>query len=84
MIIGKRVFAISHATKDTVYSYGHGVYVGEEPAMIETMEINIPAIKLDSGFKIFGAQCWWGPIEDEEKTIAGRTVVMVTPGEVKE
>ena len=83
MIIGKRVFAISHATEDTVYSYGQGVYAGEEPVMIETMKIDIPVIKLDSGFKVYGAQCWWGPVEDEEKTIAGRNVVMVTP-EVKE
>ena len=39
--------------------------------------LNNPCIKLDNGKLVWGAQCWWGPEEQINKSIGTRKVVFI-------
>ena len=74
--IGDRVGAILSSKDGVVDFLGFGVYEGEEIPeeaigwMADVLrEANIfnPCIKLDSGKKVYGCECWWG---DAEKVTA--------------
>lgn len=78
--IGGRVGAILSAKDKKVNFIGWGTYLGYEvppnrgPKSIATYlsEANIPnpKIQLDNGKFVFGSECWWGTVEEVEKTIA--------------
>jgi hypothetical protein len=76
--IGERVLAISHSEDDTVYVYGEGVYEGhfvpgpEAEGMAKLcreMGTTNPRIRLDSGEVVYGAECWWGPLDRARKRL---------------
>lgn len=76
--IGDRVFAISFADELTVYLFGIGTYNGRDtPPAFAELGLRNPRIDLDDGGTVWGYQCWWGPIEEWERTVAGRKVVDV-------
>ena len=86
-MIGDRVGAIVSADQKQVKFLGYGILVEEEvPRGIKGMgeilsargETNL-TILLDSGKKVYGCECWWGPEAKIREMIGDREVVMVTP-----
>lgn len=79
--IGERVGAISHATEDTVYLLGFGVYEGDHVPPPEAGGFNLgianPRIKLDNGKTVYGCECWWGSEERIKSTFGTRKIVEV-------
>lgn len=72
-----RVIAIRNSDEDSVYIYGYGEYVGEEPCP-KLFNCKNPKIVLDNGNIIWGCECWWGEATKVEKeVIQGRNVVEV-------
>ena len=64
-----RVIAIQSTEDGVVYSYGEGEMIKNQIPDIppfNTLKIENPCIKLDSGKYIWGFQCWWG---EKEKVI---------------
>lgn len=84
---GIRVAAILSASKTEVQWLGEGVYEGDfvpdsEAAgpfaeLDRQVELANPRIRLDSGQIVWGCECWWGPVEEIRRSIAGRTLVLV-------
>jgi len=95
--IGERVLAVRSADETTLFIYGYGTYVGYEtppvgtphifgPITQELVDIGYtnPKIELDSGDVVWGAQCWWGPVDkmlDEYAIDREIEVVPVPEGE---
>lgn len=75
---GIRVGALMSADKDTAYLFGYGVFEGyrkPNPALQvqifgERMEHENPCILLDSGKRVFGCECWWGPEDKIRELVA--------------
>lgn len=81
--IGSRVGAILSADEREVLLIGFGVYVGDEvpgpeaagmARLLHEIDRPNPCIRLDSGEKVYGAECWWGDEERVRASIGGRTV----------
>jgi hypothetical protein len=76
--VGGRVGAILSAEEETVYLLGYGVYQGRHvpPAgsgvklFGREMHLPNPCIELDSGAKVYGCECWWGPEEKIKAQVA--------------
>lgn len=149
--VGARVWAMRETTADTIYAYGLGTYLGDEPlpgwdhpdmlaraerairnsdarplidsaayfgAKVERGEMTRaeadtaiaevaarsaaeqarpmadrardlaracganPKIRLDAGGYVWGAECWWGEVPDDEVPqgwVKGRRIVIVPP-----
>lgn len=84
--VGQRVFAIRDADDNNVYSYGFGVYVGNEvpdgeaEGLAEHLRIGgqpNPKIVLDNGKVVWGCECWWGPEEKFQDSVGHRKVLPV-------
>lgn len=83
--IGQRVGAISHGDGDTVYIFGFGIYEGDFVpedgaggfigAAARKHNVTNPRIKLDSGKRVYGCECWWGPEAAVRQRIEGKTVI---------
>lgn len=56
--VGAKVGAIVSATADTIYVFGHGIYLGPQPCPYLDGLPN-PAIKLVSGEVVYGCECYW-------------------------
>ncbi len=77
--IGERAGALLSGNNNEVKVLGYGVYIGEEvpvgaggfmgEAMAEEGITN-PCIELDSGEKVYGCECWWGPEEQMRASVA--------------
>lgn len=64
--VGMRVGVIlsSEPEEKVVNLFGYGVYGGEQPLPPEFGPLEglpNPCILLDSGEKVWGIECWWGP-----------------------
>lgn len=84
--IGERVGAIMSATAESVKMFGFGVYVGDEVPTADVggfghalheRGIPNPTIQLDSGVKVYGCECWWGPEDQIRGKIGNRKVIEV-------
>ena len=98
--IGTRVGAILGSNKQTkvIDFLGYGVYegdyvpqeaVGMMADMLKEHKVNNPCIKLDSGQKVYGCECWWGSEEQvkeqlEDAVKQGYTVKDVQINEIRE
>lgn len=76
--IGSRVMAILSAKDGVVRVFGEGEYLGNQVPenlphleLLHKAEIPSPAIKLDNGVVIYGAECWWGSVEKVKEKFAG-------------
>lgn len=67
--VGARVVAISHSKDGKLFIFGEGEYEGDKipdenaagmAADLREAGLPNPAIKLDSGEYVYGAECWWG------------------------
>lgn len=73
--VGDRIGTISHSEEDTIYTYGFGVYLGEEtPTEGVTflgvpVKIPVPKFKMDSGEILYGCECSWDTEADTKKII---------------
>lgn len=56
--VGDKVGAIVSATEDTIYVFGHGIYMGPQPCPYLDGMPN-PAIKLTTGEVVYGCECYW-------------------------
>lgn len=56
--VGDKVGAIVSATEDTIYVFGHGIYLGPQPCPYLDGMPN-PAIKLTTGEVVYGCECYW-------------------------
>lgn len=81
--IGSRVGAILSSYDEEVHVVGFGTYVGDEvpgpeasgmARMCRMANRPNPCIRLDSGEKVYGAECWWGEEERVRAYIGGRSV----------
>lgn len=77
-MIGQRVMAILSAKEGVVRVLGEGEYLGNQvPENLPHLEvlhkagIPNPTIKLDNGVLVYGAECWWGPVEKVKEKFAG-------------
>lgn len=70
---GERVGAIQSFQDGHLQIFGYGVFEGEvipEEGLdgmlgyLHEVGVRNPCILLDSGERIYGAECWWGPEED--------------------
>lgn len=69
--IGSRVGVIAYEKDFTIYLIGYGIRVEDEIPIGAGGLANIliegglknPTILLDSGEKVYGCECWWGPEE---------------------
>jgi hypothetical protein len=83
--VGDRVGAVAFATDKEIHLYGYGVYQGEIAPHEEEnvcffgilMANPNPCILLDSGVRIYGCECWWGPEAQIQKMSARLQVVNV-------
>lgn len=88
--------AASHTEDGKAYVFGEGVYVGPARPKNGTLtpfgpitddhfpaEWQNPKIELDNGKVVWGCQCWWGPVEQVKKRIAGLEVVLIDPPELQ-
>ncbi len=75
----ERVGAILSQEDGVIEFLGYGTYVGDEVPygadgiLAETVvkyNIKNPCILLDSGKKVFGCECWWGPEETVKEALA--------------
>lgn len=83
-MMGKEMFAMSHADDEAVYLFGFGTYEGEEipPAdsvgnaklMHDQGQPN-PKIKLEDGTIVWGCECWWGPKDRFDEQRGDRPIV---------
>jgi len=72
---GERVGAIVSYNDGELVMFGYGTFEGEVVPDIddgflgEMKKHNVknPRILLDSGERVYGAECWWGPEEDVKK-----------------
>lgn len=85
--IGTRVMAISHVEGDKVFAFGEGVYEGDFvpdddacgfAEMAREYGMANPKIRLDSGDVIWGAECWWFPVEEAKDAMVGMEIVEVS------
>ena len=94
--VGERVGAISgrnHAT-NSVEVFGFGVYegdfpYGEEPvgplqAAVKGSGVPNPRILLDSGERVWGCECWWGPEAEIRQRLANVVSEIVAPSVARE
>ena len=72
--IGSRVGAILSTDAETVSLLGYGTYEGD---LESPLGFPNPCIKLDSGKKVWGFQCWWGSEAEIQKEIGSRKVIVV-------
>lgn len=91
--INERVGAICSADNTSVNMFGYGVYLGD--VIPETDDVKMfglslkeiqhpnPCILLDSGKKVYGCECWWGPEEVIKTKIAGREIIEVDIEEMR-
>ncbi len=85
--IGDRILAISHGKDGELFVFGEGEYVGEEVPdshvggfmgqALRDGKIPNPCIRLDSGKKVYGCECWWGPVGQVKKKYAEWTFVEI-------
>lgn len=90
--VGTRMGAILGTNDKEIEFFGYGEYLGEivpdkvnsvgMAKMLADMGITNPAIKLDTGGTVYGAECWWGEEaqikENIDKAVAaGRTLIHV-------
>ena len=73
---GERAGAIQSFEDGSLRIFGYGTFEGEVVpeeglgGMLEFIRSNgmtNPRILLDSGERVYGAECWWGPEEDIKK-----------------
>lgn len=77
--VGARVIAISHIEKGKVFSFGEGVYEGDEVPegdnlvgflpMLRDEGVTNPVILLDTGKRVYGCECWWGSMEEVKEKL---------------
>lgn len=72
-VVGDRVFAVLNARDGVVNLFGYGRYEGDSvpeqdaavPGSIAEVlrqgAVPNPTILLDSGERVYGCECWWGP-----------------------
>jgi hypothetical protein len=87
--VGMRVGAVMSADPNTVHLFGYGVFNGDkefDPELgirvfgaVPPEGLTNPEILLDSGEKVYGCECWWGPEDDVKGSIGDREVVIVSP-----
>lgn len=86
--IGDRIGAIQSATKDEVRLFGYGTYQGEHVPPDDVMGpfgrlglygITNPKLVMDDGTVVWGCESWWGPEGRIRESVAGRSVIAVTP-----
>lgn len=63
--VGPRVGAIAFTAEDTIYVFGHGIYLGTQPCPYLDGMPN-PAIRLTTGEIVYGCECYW--LEHEKYT----------------
>jgi hypothetical protein len=92
--VGMRVGAVMSADAEKVHLFGYGVFNGDKEFDPE-LSVRVfgtvppagfvnPEILLDSGEKVYGCECWWGPEADIKASIGRREVVIVSPKEQRE
>lgn len=77
--IGARVMAILSAKDGVVRVLGEGEYLGNQIpdekatglAVLREAGVKNPAIKLDNGQTVYGAECWWGPVDKVQDKFKG-------------
>lgn len=77
--VGERVGAIMSRKEGTIKLFGYGVRIVDEVpegaaelgGFLSAIEITNPTILLDSGKKVYGCECWWGPEEKIKKLCEG-------------
>lgn len=67
--VGCKVGAIVFATEDTIYVFGHGIYLGPQPCPYLDGMPN-PAIKLTTGEVVYGCECYWLNYEEYTRAIS--------------
>lgn len=92
---GQRVAAFESFKDGVVRFLGYGKYVGDvvpdenasgwAQAMREN-DVPNPCIELESGEKVYGAECWWGPAEKIDHLIEAQNakVEQVSVKEMRE
>jgi hypothetical protein len=83
--LGERVGAVAFTTEKEIHLYGYGVYQGEitpdEEEKVRIFGIPMdhpnPCILLDSGLRVYGCECWWGPETKIQQMSKGLQVVNV-------
>lgn len=90
--IGERVIAFQSFKEGVLKLIGYGKYLGDEIPdekagglcqMLREEGIKNPCIVLDSGEKVYGAECWWAPIAQFQDTI-GKTDPEIIPVSLEE
>lgn len=69
--VGDRVMAILSVKEGVVHVLGEGKYLGNQIpdekatglAVLRESGVKNPAILLDNGQTVYGAECWWGPVD---------------------
>lgn len=85
---GDRVMAILSAKDGVVHVLGEGVYLGHQIpdekvgssgflARLRDAGVKNPAIKLDNGITVYGAECWWGPVDKVKAKFEGMDLQVV-------
>lgn len=77
--IGSRVMAVLSANGGVVNVLGEGEYLGEQVPDESVKSLDVlriagvknPAIKLDNGVTVYGAECWWGPADKVKAKFEG-------------
>lgn len=90
--IGSRVMAILSAKDGVVNVLGEGEYLGEQVPdeaaksldVLRIVGVKNPAIKLDNGVTVYGAECWWGPADKVKEKFAGWEFRVVPLGQYRE
>ncbi len=75
--VGDRVVAIRSADSKRVLTFGEGVYQGR--VYCEALGYENPCILLDMGMRVWGYQCWWGPVDQMKERFKHHEEFVVEP-----
>lgn len=84
MKAGTKVIALRNVTRTDVFSFGEGIYLGDEVppedspegstrAMLRSLGMSNPKIQLNNGKIVWGCECWWGDAEETREQYKGCT-----------
>lgn len=86
--VGDKVLALMSANETTYYSYGAGIYQGDEvppPGVginlgfdLNAEKIPNPKIQLENGDIVWGCECWWHEYDSYIKALEGLKEVKVS------